>query len=129
MGNLVSRHRPSDAVPVEPGGQGGLNEEDREGRAGQGVECCVQGACPLHPPVPQTRPLLVSALRGSVPCLHTSHLLPRPIYPAGFLGRIEPDAVPSKLHQYWLPLQSLHYCANHKTLNFSSNSENFYILN
>ena len=55
--------------------------------------------------------------------LHTSHLLPRPIYPAGFLGRIEPDAVPwqcvpSKLHQYWLPPQSLHYCANHKTLNF-----------
>ena len=93
MGHLVSRHWPSDAASVEPR-QRGLDEEDRDGRAQQGVECCVQGPCPLHPPIPQTRPLLLSALRGSVPCLHTRHLLPRSIYPGGYLGRIEPDAVP-----------------------------------
>ena len=89
MGHLVSKHRPSDPSGGE--GQRGLDEEHRDGRAGQGVECCVQGPCPLHPPpVPQNRPLLVSALRGSVPCLHTSHLLPRPIFPGsgGYLGRI-----------------------------------------
>ena len=137
MGHLVSRQRPSDAASVEAPapGQGGLDEDRSDGQARQGVQCCLQGPCPLHPPIPQqTRPLLVSALRGSVPCLHTRHLLPRSIYPGGYLGRIEPDAVPwqcvpSKLHQYWLPPQSLNYCANHKTLSFSSKSEAFHILN
>ena len=81
MGHLVSRHRPSDDS-VE--GQRGRGGEHRDGR--DRVECFVPGPCPIHQaPIRQTRPLLVSALRGSVPCLHTSHLLP--IYPGGYLGR------------------------------------------
>ena len=91
MGHLVSRDRPNDGSGEERRDV----EDDRQvsRRAPQRADCSVQGPCPLHPPrLRPVQPLLVSALRGSVPCLPTSHLHPGPFYPSGYQGMIESDA-------------------------------------
>ena len=122
MGHLVSRHRLSDGSGEE---RRDVEDDRQVGRqAPQRADCSVQGPCPLHPPAPPLRPvqpLLVSALRGSVPCLPTSHLHPGPFYPSGYLGMIESDAGflgngSLQPHQYWLPTGSTNYCQNTKSL-------------